>query len=120
MKTLLSIVLALFISSTLFAQNSKNSKTPAPGPKDQSVYVKPIDRNSLVKKDSLYYYKKGDSLFSGKCAEFWPNNFVKVMYNYKSGKLNGSVTYFDEKGNVGRRESYKEGKPFGVWTATIR
>ena len=91
-----------------------------------------VDYDDLVKLDGLYYKKFTDKPFTGtsvrrrsgkivkgipdgKWTGYYRSGQLKERVNFKNGKLEGIVEFYDEDGRLKEKQSYKNGEWDGLW-----
>lgn len=56
-----------------------------------------------------------DGLQVGTCKEFYEDGQLKVMSNWKAGKLDGDYIFYFQNGKIQSKGSYKKGEQIGKW-----
>ena len=71
---------------------------------------KPIDEESLVQRNGVYYKVNSETPYSGKSLSFHDNEKKKREVNYKDGKLDGLETNWYENGQKRNEKTFMGGK----------
>ena len=94
MKKLLTLLLTLFLFSSVYAEF-------------QTV-------NKLEYRDEIAYVAGENKLFNGKLVTTYSNNKKKIEINYKNGKQEGLDAWWYKSGQIGRESHYKNNKLNGL------
>jgi antitoxin component YwqK of YwqJK toxin-antitoxin module len=84
--------------------------------KDSTFRVELFYENSSTIKE-IQFYKKADSLATGKWETFFPNGNLMEERHYIDGKLHGQRLIYDENGSVAIMENYEHDQFEGVYEA---
>ena len=77
---------------------------------------KPINEESLVERNGIYYQVNSEIPYSGVFLTFHDNGQKRDEETYKDGKKDGLHYYWHDNGQKGMEETYKNGKRDGLST----
>ena len=77
---------------------------------------KPINDETLIEEDGLYYHSETKELYSGQAYKNRLGGKVQFECAYKDGKKNGKWTEYYKNGQIKKEGNYKDGKGDGKWT----
>ena len=108
MKQTLLIITALM----LVVGCGSSEKEPEKKPEKE-----PINYETLVEKDGVFYTKDTNKPYSGKVFGLYEVGGQKISEGtLKDGKANGKLTIWHENGQKKKEGIYKDGKLDGKWT----
>ena len=69
----------------------------------------------LIERDSVYYTKDTNQLYTGPVFTLFPNGEIKKEFSLKNGLREGSFKSYFQGGGLFEMGTYKNGKPNGDW-----